>query len=29
MEAAALLSTADIYINYTVMEDAPPKENFN
>jgi hypothetical protein len=29
MEAAALLSTADMYINYTVMEDAPPKENFN
>jgi hypothetical protein len=29
MDAAALLSTADTYINYTVMEDAPPKENFN
>jgi hypothetical protein len=29
MDAAALLSTADQYINYTVMGDAPPKENFN
>jgi hypothetical protein len=29
MDAAALLSTADTYINYSVMEDAPPKENFN
>jgi len=29
MDAAALLSTADTYINYAVMEDAPPKENFN
>lgn len=29
MDAAALLSTAGVYVNYAVMEDAPPKENFN
>lgn len=29
MDAAALLSTADTFVNFTVMGDAPPKENFN
>lgn len=29
MEAAALLSVANEYINYAAMQDAPPKEQFN
>ncbi len=29
MEAATLLATANEYINYAVLEDAPPKEKFN
>lgn len=29
MEAAALLTVANEYINYAAMQDAPPKEQFN
>lgn len=29
MEAATLMATASEFINYSVMEDAPPKEQFN
>ena len=29
MEAATLMATASEFINYSVMEDAPPKEHFN
>ena len=29
MEAASLMQTAKEFINYSVMEDAPPKEKFN
>ncbi len=29
MEAAALMETAKEFIDYSVMEDAPPKEKFN
>ncbi len=29
MEAASLLAMANDFINYSVMEDAPPKEQFN
>lgn len=29
MDASSLLSAADSYINFKVMEEAPPKEMFN
>lgn len=29
MEAATLMVTANEFINYSVLEDAPPKEQFN